>query len=149
MAKEDFNILDEDIVSFFNERVKLTSIPVDFKFVFIDSFKQKNNLIKISKLNDQMSFLLKSDILVSVNSDYYDNFDENTRKILFDAEIDKINFNLEKGTFKIGKPNFSTNRGIVDKYTYDEVERALEVQELYEKQKKDKLSEEKPNNKKK
>lgn len=137
MAKDCFNKLESDIVDFFEERLKNFSIPIDMGFEFQSNSKQKNQLVKLTKIPDQYSVLLNKDILVQVNEEYFDVFDEDAKKILFDQEIDKIQFNLEKGTFKIGKSNIITSQGIVEKYTYEQVQRALEIERLYEEQKKD------------
>ena len=137
MAKDCFNKLESDIVEFFEDRLKNFNIPIDIGFEFQSNSKQKSQLIKLTKIPDQYSVLLNKDILVQVNEEYFDAFDEDAKKILFDQEIDKINFNLEKGTFKIGKSNIVTSQGIVEKYTYEQVQRALEIERLYEEQKKD------------
>lgn len=137
MAKESFKELEEDIIEFFNSRIINFNIPIVLDFVFLSNSKQKNHLIKLVKLSDPYSVALNKDILVIINSEYFDAFDDDTKTILFDQEIDKIEFDLEKGTFKIGKANFSSNRGIIEKYTYKQVQRAVEIEKLYEQQKKD------------
>ena len=137
MAKDCFNKLESDIVEFFEERWQKFNIPIDIRFEFQSNSKQKNQLIKLTKIPDQYSVILNKDILVQVNEEYFDAFDEDAKKILFDQEIDKIQINLEKGTFKIGKTNFNTSQGIIEKYSYEQVQRALEIERLYEDQKND------------
>lgn len=137
MAKDCFNKLESDIIDFFEDRLKNFNIPIDISFEYLSNSKQKSQLIKLTKIPDQYSVLLNKDILVQVNEEYFDAFDEDAKKILFDQEIDKIQFNLEKGTFKLGKSNINTSQGIVEKYSYEQVQRALEIERLYEEQKKD------------
>ncbi len=136
----NFKELSQDIVDFYNERYDNFTNPININFYFQENNKQKQ-LIKLTKIPDQYSAILKKDILVQVNSDYFDAFstdDDNINKILFDKAIDMISYNTEKGTFKIQvKPNFSANEGIIDKYTYESVKMALETERLYEEQKKD------------
>ena len=43
-----------------------------------------------------------------------------------------------KGTFKIAAPGVSTNSKIVEKHSWEEVDRAFELEKEYESQKKDK-----------
>jgi hypothetical protein len=127
MAKVDFNKAEDDIVEFFDESIKRFNLPVDLKFYTMTNTKQKQ-LVKIAKISDPYSVALNCDVLVTVNDGYFDSFDEEAKNILFDQEIDKIEWNLEKGTFKITKANFSTNRGIIEKYTYEKVARAVELE---------------------
>lgn len=139
MAKENFKELEKDIVDFFVERLNTFNIALDLKFEFQSNCKQKQ-LIKLTKIPDHYSVIMNKDILVQVNEEYFDAFsteDEDINKILFDQCIDLIETDLDKGTFKIGKANFSTTEGIIEKYTYDKVQRAIEVERLYEDQKKD------------
>jgi hypothetical protein len=136
----NFKELSQDIVDFYNERYDNFTNPININFYFQENNKQKQ-LIKLTKIPDQYSAIIKKDILIQVNSDYFDAFstdDDNINKILFDKAIDMISYNTEKGTFKIQvKPNFSANEGIIDKYTYESVKMALETERLYEEQKKD------------
>ena len=136
----NFKELSQDIVDFYNERYDNFTNPININFYFQENNKQKQ-LIKLTKIPDQYSVIIKKDILIQVNSDYFDAFstdDDNINKILFDKAIDMISYNTEKGTFKIqAKPNFSANEGIIDKYTYESVKMALETERLYEEQKKD------------
>ena len=136
MSKENYTILEEDIIDFFNQRLDAFSFPVSLKFHF-QAVNNLKHLIKISKIPDQYSVAMGKDVLIQINQDYFDAFsnDEELKTILFDREIDKIQFDMEKGTFKIGKTNFEANIGIIEKYTYDSVQRAVEMEKTYEKQK--------------
>lgn len=136
----NFKELSQDIVDFYNERYDKFTNPININFYFQENNKQKQ-LIKLTKIPDQYSAIIKKDILIQVNSDYFDAFsteNDDINKILFDKAIDMIQYNTDKGTFKIQvKPNFSANEGIIDKYTYESVKMALETERLYEEQKKD------------
>ena len=114
-------------------------IPLDMKLYFQANKKQKV-LIKMTKIQDHYSVILDKDILISVNPDYFDNFrtdDESINVILFDQCIDLIKYDLEKGSIKIGKTNFAASECIIKKYTYDNVQRAVEVERLFGEQKAD------------
>lgn len=137
MAKEQYENVSEDIITYFEKIEKSFAMPMDIKFVFVANGKQKK-LVKISKISDTYSYLLNADILVVFNEDYFDNFDDQTKQILIEQEIDKIEFDLEKGTIKIKEPEINTSTGIIEKFSLKLVENANRLQKEYEKQKKDK-----------
>ena len=144
MAKENLKELDNDIIEFFNSRLSLKNIPIELNFLFLANDKQKKQLIKLTKIPDTYSVAFKKDILVQINPIYFDAFDEkgnDINKILFDNAIDKIEVNLEKGTFKITNPNFKANISFIEKYSYEKVQQALETEQLYEEQLKEKNNE--------
>lgn len=134
MAKE-FKSLDNDIIEFFESRFVKFNMPLDLRFLYQDVTTQKQ-LVKLVKIPDFYAYSLKKDILVQINSIYFDDFDEEINTILIDSAIDMIVTDLEKGTFKINKANFVTSKGILDKYSYDKVYRAIETERLYENNKK-------------
>jgi len=140
--------LEEDIITFFTERVKELTLPIELKFLYQAVTSQKV-LLKLTKIPEQYKFATGCDILVQVNPEYFDAFDANDSKIneiLFDQEVDNISFNMEKGTLKLSKPTFKSNKGIIDKYSYEEVSRAVEAEKLFVEQQLDK---EKENNEQK
>jgi len=137
--EEAYPEVSEEVVKFFNKRLENFSIPVDFKFQFQGNLKQKT-LIKLSKITDHFSVLLNKDILVHINEDYFDAFDaedEKINEILFDQCIDLISYNMDTGVVKINKENFTSTEGIIEKYGYDGVQRAKEVERLFGEQKDD------------
>lgn len=144
MAKENFSVLLDDIVEFFEKRVAETSIPVDVVFKHLGNTKQKK-LISITKIPDQYAALMKATMLVQINTLMYDSFinDEDIIKILFDQELNKITYNPSKCTIKLGQADIKTWRGIVNKYTFEPVDRAIECEQAFVKQTEEKAKEEK------
>ena len=69
-----YEVSDDTEKVFFNVFNK-KSFPVSVKFQFVGSESQKS-LIKISKINDQFSFLLEKELLVSINEDLLNVFDD-------------------------------------------------------------------------
>lgn len=141
MAKEQYEKLSDDTIKYFKDIEASFAMPMDIKFTFVANEKQKK-LIKISKISDTYSYLLDSDLLVVINEDYFDNFDNQTKQILIEQEIDKIEFDLDKGTIKIKEPEINTSTGIIEKFSLKLVENANRLQKEYEKQKKDKKEQE-------
>lgn len=141
MAKESYESLSDEIIAHFKKIESTFAMPMDIKFVFVANSKQKK-LIKISKITDTYAYLLDADILVVFNEDYFNNFDDQTKQILIEQEIDKIEFDLDKGTVSIKEPEINTSCGIIEKFSLKLVENANRLQKEYEKQKKDKKEQE-------
>jgi hypothetical protein len=138
---DNFYEVSEDTISTFFEIFNKKSFPVSIGFQFIGNEKQKE-LIKVSKIADQYAFLVKKEILVSINDDLMSVFDDESITILMEQEIDKININIETGKIKLVKTDLNTFSAIVNKYGVDKVTRANKVEELYQEQKNAKTDEE-------
>lgn len=144
MSKEQYHELQDYIIEYFNELEQKLSIPLDTKYVYQADNKQKT-LVKIVKITDRYSVLLNSDLLISFNEDYFDAFDDEIKNILIEQELALIEFDIDKGTLKIGKADLITSTGIVKKYGVEAVERANQVRNLYNQQQEDKEKETKQN----
>jgi hypothetical protein len=140
-AKENFYELDSTTEEQFIEVFNKKSFPVNIKFLFQGNSKQKQ-MIKVSKIPDQYAFSLKKELLVSINEDLMDVFDEDSVTILIEQEIDKININMESGKIKLVSTDLNTFSSIVNKWGVDKVARANKVEELYVEQKADAASDE-------
>jgi hypothetical protein len=130
MGKEQFHELSDYIVDQFKSLQKNLNLPIDVKYVFLADDKQKT-LCKIKKIADNYATLLNADLIVSFNEDFFDAFDDEAKNILIEQELALIQFNLEKGTLKIGKPDLITSSGIIKKYGVKAVERANQVKDLF------------------
>ena len=133
---DNFYEVSEDTIKTFFEIFNKKSFPVSIGFQFIGNEKQKE-LIKVTKISDPYAFLVKKEILVSVNDDLMSVFDEESITILMEQEIDKININIETGKIKLVKTDLNTFSSIVNKYGVEKVARANKVEELYQDQQKD------------
>jgi hypothetical protein len=133
---DNFYEVSEDTIKTFFEIFNKKSFPVSIGFQFIGNEKQKE-LIKVTKIADPYAFLVKKEILVSINDDLMSVFDEESITILMEQEIDKININIETGKIKLVKTDLNTFSSIVNKYGVEKVARANKVEELYQEQKKD------------
>jgi hypothetical protein len=133
---ENFYHLSDETKEIFFEVFKKKSFPVNIKFQFEGNKKQKE-LIKISIIPSKYSFLLEKELLVSINEDILDAFDDESVTILFEQEIDKIHINIETGKIKMVKPDLTTFSSLINKYGVDKVARANKIEELYQQQVKD------------
>jgi predicted metallopeptidase len=139
MAKEDFLEIGDDIIEFIKGIEKEFNIPIDITFKYVVNRKQKQ-LIKFTKIPDMYANTssLNADIMVVVNDEYFDNFDNDTKKILIEKEFDRIDFNFEKGTIRVSNPKINVNNGFVEKHSWDKISNAIKLEEEFEQQRKDK-----------
>lgn len=131
-----FYKLSEDTVETFKKVFQKKSFPFNIGFEFIGSENQKN-LIKISKLPDQLQFILEKELMVQMNEDLISVFDQESVEILIEQEIDKISINMDTGKIKMIKPDLTTFSSLINKYGIEKIARANKVEELYTKQKED------------
>jgi hypothetical protein len=134
MAK--FYKLSDDTISSFKSVFTRKSFPFNIGFEFIGCESQKN-LIKISKISDQFSFVLEKELMVQINEDLMNVFDTESIQILFEQEIDKISVNMDTGKIKMVKPDLSTFSSLINKYGIEKIAKANKVEELYSQQKED------------
>ncbi len=131
-----FTDLSDDSIKDFMDIFNRKSFPLPIKFQFIGDSKLKN-VIKISKIPDDISFVLGKELKVLINEDLLDAYDEESVTILFEQEIDKINHNLDTGKIKLIRTDLNTFSSLVNKYGMEKVARANKVEELYQQQKAD------------
>lgn len=134
-----YNLSDDtqnDFVSVFRKK----NFPVDIKFQFVGNEKQKQ-LIKISKIPDQFAFVMEKDLLIMINEDLMNVFDEESITILFEQEIDKVSVEAESGKIKLVKPDLTTFSSLINKYGVEKIAKANQIEELYHQQKQDGQSE--------
>ena len=128
----------EDVVSYFKKIEKTFAHPFDVNYIYITNNKLKK-LVKVTRLPDQYSFVLGAQVLVTFNEIYFDKFDDDTKDILINQEIDKIEFNTEKGIIKITtNPLISTSSGIIDKFSFESVKNANKLEREFQAQLNDK-----------
>lgn len=129
--------LDEDTKDLFLKVFEKKAFPVAVRFQFVGNSKQKD-LVKVSKINDQFSFLMDKELLVSFNEQLLNVFDEDDSvSILIEQELDKVSIDPKSGKIKMVKPDLSTFSGIINKYGVNKVARANQITELYDQQQKD------------
>jgi hypothetical protein len=105
-----------------------TTIRLDI--VFLGDNKQKK-LVKVKKYSDEDRFSLKKDIKVIVNESIWDliSEDKSVIEILVREEFNSIVVDMESGKIKIEKPKFNTSKALIEKYSYDGVSRAKQLEE--------------------
>jgi len=130
-----FYELSDETVEIFMKIFNKKAIPFNLGLQFVGC--DQKTLIKIGKLPDQYAFLLKNDLLVSINDKLMSVFDDESIQILIEQEIDKISINMDNGKIKMIKPDLTTFSSLINKYGIEKVSKANQVQELYAEQKQD------------
>lgn len=125
--------ISQDTIDSFYSIFNKKSFPISVKFQFLGNEKQKN-LIKISKIPDQYAFVLGKELLVIMNEDLINKFDEESVSILIEQEINKISINIDSGKIKLVKPDLTTFSSLINKYGVEKIGRANQVEELYNQQ---------------
>ncbi len=140
---ERYYSLSEDVLEVLNTYVsKFLATTVRLNIVFLGDSKLKK-LIKIKKYNDEDRFISGNDIKIIINESIWDLIESDDQKaieILIKEEFDAISVNLETGKIKVDKPRFNTNKNLIEKYGYDIVSRAKELEELALSQAEDKAA---------
>jgi len=141
MNEEKFYELSNDAINAFKKIYNLKSFPINIGFKFVGTSKQKQ-LIKMKKLTDDLQYIIGKDIIVYINEDVYEKFDEESKKILIEQELDRFYIDSKTGKIKTNKTDLNTFSGIVNKYGINKVAKANEIEDLYNKQKQDNQLEE-------
>lgn len=125
-TEERYGKTSEDVINFFNE-INKTQMTDKISFLFISDSEAKE-LITIKKINDKFKFVLERDLIVTINEDLFDKFDDISKKLLIEEELSKVNFNYESGKISIGKADFVTNMKTISKYGIDTIARAKNIE---------------------
>jgi hypothetical protein len=127
---EKYHELSESTVEEIKELVSKMAMPFQVNFRYLGNAKQKA-LLNVSKMQPQIAFMTNLHVLIQVNEEYFDKFDEEAKTILMRQELDRIQFDSNSGAIKIAKPELTTSVGVITKYGIEAVARANKLQDLY------------------
>lgn len=130
---QKFYELDQDTINLVTDIIDNMAIPFNIKIKYVGVSKQKQ-LIKLQKVSDALSYLTNIDLIIYMNDDYVTTLDEQAVKILIHQELDRLEFDMNKGTFKIGKYPLQTTEGVLMKYGIEAVSRANQLSQAYTEQ---------------
>lgn len=128
---DKFYDLSDETIKIFMDIYNKKSFPFNISFQFLGC--EQKSLVKITKLPDNYAFLLKKELLVSINDLLVSVFDEESIQILIEQELDKISVNID-GKIKMIKPDLTTFSSLINKYGIDKITKANQVEELYHEQ---------------
>jgi len=133
----EFYELSEDTLEIVKNLLDKMAMPYAIKIMYLGTLKQKN-LIKIKVASKEFQYKNGIDLIMYINEDYLIKLEAANAEILLYQELDRLQFNIEKGTFKIAKYQLQTSSGVLKKYGIEAVATANELSDLFTKQQKDK-----------
>ena len=136
VTESKFYDLQQESIDLVNEQIGKLALPFNLKIKMIGNKKLKT-MIKLSKISDVNQYMTGFDLLIQINEDYLEAFEGDSASILIYQEIDRLSFDIAKGTFKIGKYPLQTTPGVLKKYGIDAVAKANQLSDLYKSQKDD------------
>ncbi len=131
-----FYDLEQSSLDLVNETYNKMALPFNIKTKVIGVSKQRS-LIKIQKCSPIIQYVSAIDLIIYINEDYLIALEGESADILICQELDRLEMDVNKGTFKLGKFRLQTNEGILNKYGIDAVAKANQLSDLYEKRDKD------------
>lgn len=139
MSTFRFSELSEDIREEVQEFLdKYVTTPVKLQYAFQADTRLKK-LIKAEKVSDKYLVGMNgAQVLITVNESVWDlvSADIEALEILVREEFQGISIN-EKDVVKVQKPAFNSFKPIIEKYSFDQVDRAKELQKTVYEQVKD------------
>jgi hypothetical protein len=126
---DNFYELQPETIKAFNDVFNSKSFPVKIDIQFFGNKKQKQ-MIKIAKIADDFEYLIEKQLKVTINEDLFDQFDELSKTILFEQNIDKVMVDGNTGKISIKPLALITSPALISKYGVDEITRANQLQSL-------------------
>jgi hypothetical protein len=110
---------------------KFTYSPIRIDYLFIGDNKLKK-LIKISKIADDFQHAIKKQVKITINESLWDllSHEEDIIELLVREEFNSLSINTETGKIKIEKHSFNTSNSIIEKYSFEAVKRAKDLEAL-------------------
>lgn len=137
--QDKFIEISDDTQKFFDNILSNIHLPYSLNYQLVNATKQKQ-VIKIMKVPEVYSFIMKVDMVLCFNEDMFEKLDEKSKEILILQEIDKYTVDIENGRIRANKPDLTTFSGIIKKYGWEDVSRANQLENLLESQNADQLS---------
>lgn len=104
----------------FDEVLENTSIPHWIEFT-LKSYSKLKEIYQIKKLNDLVEDLTEGlNFVIIINEDIFEQLDNNHQKIIFDEALAGVSIS-EQDAVSYQKPNFTTYRGVLEKYGHEEI----------------------------
>ena len=114
MAK--FEEASEDVVKLFEEVRDKTSLPKWLEFKVLCNNKQKNDPCKLVKTNDLVETLTEGlNFAVVINEDVFNELPDDMKEMAIDECLAGVSVN-ENDVVALGKPDFNTFTGVLQKY---------------------------------
>lgn len=136
MVESKFYDLTEDTISQVQVILDKMALPFTIKIKYLGNSKMKK-LIQLKKASDEFVYINSIDLFVYINEDYLMKLEDVNAEILLTQELDRLQFDIASGKFKIAKFGVQTTTGVLKKYGIEAVAEANEISELFTQQTKD------------
>lgn len=133
---EKYYDLGEDTIDIIQRLIDNMAIPFNIRIKYTGNSKLKQ-VVKLQKMSDIVTHIANIDLIIYINEDYFITLEEKNAEILIYQELDRLEFDLQKGTFKIAPFQLQTNTGVLKKYGIDAVSQANQLTDLLTQQKAD------------
>lgn len=137
--QDKFIEISDDTQKFFDNILSNIHLPYSLNYQLVNATKQKQ-VIKIMKVPEVYSFLMKVDMVLCFNENMFEKLDDKSKEILILQEIDKYTVDIENGRIRVNRPDLTTFSGIIKKYGWEDVSRANQLENLLESQNADQLT---------
>lgn len=135
-TESKFYDLTEDTLEQVKKIIGQMALPFNIKIKYLGDNKLKK-LISLKKASDVLTHINAIDLLLFINEDYLLKLEGQTAEILMTQELDRLQFDIASGKFKIAKFPLQTTAGVLKKYGIEAVAEANELSELFTQQVKD------------
>lgn len=135
-TESKFYDLSEDTLDQVKKVIDKMALPFNIKIKYLGNSKLKK-LIALKKASDELVHINAIDLLLYINEDYLMKLEALNAEILLTQELDRLQFDIASGKFKIAKFPLQTTAGVLKKYGIEAVAEANELSELFTKQVKD------------
>jgi len=132
----EFYELSQDTLDTVKSLLEKMALPFNLKIMYLGTTKQKA-LLKLKSASKEFQYKNGIDLIMYINEDYLIKLETANAEILMYQELDRLQFSIEKGTFKIAKYGLQTTVGVLKKYGIDAVSNANELSIQFTKQKDD------------
>jgi len=94
---------------------------------------RQKTVYNVVKANALLKHMTAEDVIIIINETIFDKLEDNQKLIVADEAIAYIGFDFEKDRLIISKPDLTTFKGIIRKYSFPIYERLEEtIKSLYE-----------------
>lgn len=94
---------------------------------------RQKTVYNVVKANALLKHMTAEDVIIIINETIFDKLEDNQKSIVADEAIAYIGFDFEKDRLIISKPDLTTFKGIIRKYSFPIYERLEEtIKSLYE-----------------
>lgn len=94
---------------------------------------RQKDIFKVVKANPIVKHMTNEDVIIIVNETIFDGLETDQKRLVADEAVTYIGYDFEKDKLTISKPDLTTFKGIIRKYSFETYERLNEsITSLYD-----------------